>query len=429
MNLYRLAAIVKRRPANIIFAIKRRAFLFKERNLRSSGFSKSHSPGINLVAYIRAEMGLGQSARGMATALEAAQIPFNILNFEHSNPARHGDGSWEHKECFESKYDITVLVINPDNVFNARRRLPAQIFVNRYVIGYWVWELPTVPDEWMEAFSLVNEVWAASRFVEEAITLKSPVPVFRVPHVVRVKDGNELSRQYFNLPEKQFLFLTTCDTGSILERKNPEGTLAAFKKAFAPNDKSVGLVLKISGPHRASRLGSLVQTVGRRNRQSNLELIKEQIQGYDNIRLIDRILSPEELRSLLKVTDCYVSLHRSEGFGLVPAEAMSLGKPAIITRWSGNIDYMTDDNSVGIDYRLVKLGQDYGPYEADQHWAEPDIDQAAHWMKRLADDPALAAAIGKRGQQTILTKFSPEAVGAIIKKRLAFIRSQQPQRG
>ena len=211
------------------------------------------------------------------------------------------------------------------------------------------------------------------------------MPVFRTPPVVRVKDGNELPRRYFNLPEKQFLFLTTCDTASVWERKNPEGTLAAFKKAFAPNDKSVGLVLKISGPSRASGFGSLVQKVGGRNRRRHLELLKEQIEGYDNIRLIDRILTPEELRSLLKVTDCYVSLHRSEGFGLVPAEAMSLGKPVIITRWSGNTDYMTDDNSVGINYQLLKLGQDYGPYQADQRWAEPDTDQCPTDEKLAGD--------------------------------------------
>jgi glycosyltransferase involved in cell wall biosynthesis len=428
VNLKKLAAILKRRPASIIFAIKRKAFRIKERNRHVDGFSRSNPPGINLAAYIRAEMGLGQAARGLAAALEAAHVPFNILNFERGNPARHGDESWAHKESVESHYDITVLAVNPDNIFNARRHLPTQIFVDRYVIGYWFWELPTIPDEWIEAFSLVNEVWAASRFVHDAIAQKSPVPVFRVPPVIRVRQGDELSRQHFNLPENRFLFVNACDTASIMERKNPAATIAAFKKAFEPNDSRVGLVLKISSPPRSSTFGDFARTIGAVNQQDDFELIREQIRGYDNIRLVDRLLTPEELRSLLKVTDCYVSLHRSEGFGLVPAEALSLGKPAIITRWSGNVDYMTDDNSVGIDYRLVKLGRDYGPYEADQHWAEPDIDQAAHWMKKLAGDPALATAIGKRGQQTILTKFSPEAVGAIISERLAAIRSES-QRG
>ena len=101
---------------------------------------------------------------------------------------------------------------------------------------------------------------------------------------------------------------------------------------------------------------------------------------------------------------------------------MSLGKPAIITNWSGNTDYMTPDNSIGIDYQLVKLGQDYGPYKADQYWAEPDIEQAAYWMKKIAGDSELARKIGMRGQETINSEFSPEAVGRIIKERLEQIR-------
>lgn len=397
-----------------------------ERTQPSSAPLKPLLRGVNLAAYIRAEMGLGQSARGLAAALEAAQLPFNILNFEHGNPARHGDLSWAHKERDNSDYDVTIVAINPDNIFNARRRLPTGIFVNRYVIGYWFWELSNIPVEWQEAFSLVDEVWVASRFVQEALADKSPVPVFLVPPVVRVTEVSELSRDHFNLPEKRFLFFNACDAASVLERKNPRSTVAAFKKAFAPDDNTVGLVVKISEPRKKTfSLDGLSRTLTGGYSQPTLDLIKKDIQGYENIHLIDRLLTPEELRSLLKITNCYVSLHRSEGFGLVPAEAMSLGKPVIVTRWSGTTDYMTGDNSVGVGYELVRLGRDYGPYEADQSWAEPDIDEAARWMTRLASDPVLAMEIGKRGQRTVLNKYSAETVGAIIKERLAFVRRER----
>jgi glycosyltransferase involved in cell wall biosynthesis len=100
---------------------------------------------------------------------------------------------------------------------------------------------------------------------------------------------------------------------------------------------------------------------------------------------------------------------------------MSLGKPAILTNWSGNTDYMTLDNSIGIDYALIPLGQQYGPYPPDQLWADPDLEQAASWMKRLSKDPDLAQRIGKRAQQTISRDFSPEAVGKLILKRLNYL--------
>jgi glycosyltransferase involved in cell wall biosynthesis len=152
--------------------------------------------------------------------------------------------------------------------------------------------------------------------------------------------------------------------------------------------------------------------------------INEELSGWKNIVVIDRLLDRDELTSLIDACDCFVSLHRSEGFGLGPAEAMSLGKPAIMTNWSGNTDYMTSDNCVAIDYQLVALGRDYGPYKANQHWAEPDLEQAAHWMKKLVAEPELAKQIGLRGQQTIESQFSPDVVGKIIQARLEQIRSR-----
>ena len=128
---------------------------------------------------------------------------------------------------------------------------------------------------------------------------------------------------------------------------------------------------------------------------------------------------------LMGECDCFVSLHRSEGFGLPPAEAMSLGKPAILTNWSGNTDYMTSDNCVPIDYELVTLERDHGPYKAGQVWAEPDLEQAAHWMRKLVAEPELANQIGLRGQQTISSQFSPAAMGTIIRARLQEIRDER----
>ena len=144
-----------------------------------------------------------------------------------------------------------------------------------------------------------------------------------------------------------------------------------------------------------------------------MRALREGIRGQ-NVFVIDRLLSRDELTSLIDACDCFVSLHRSEGFGLGPAEAMSLGKPALITNWSGNTDYMTADNCIAIDYQLVELGRDYGPYKAHQRWAEPDLAQAAHWMKRIVAEPELAKTIGLRGRETIITHTDcPNAVRSL----------------
>jgi glycosyltransferase involved in cell wall biosynthesis len=266
-----------------------------------------------------------------------------------------------------------------------------------------------VPDIWLPAFSLVDEVWAASRFIQDGLKGKSPVPVTLIPPVVHLQNTGTLSRRRLSLPEQRFLFLAMGDASSVMERKNPRAAVRAFKKAFRKSDSRVGLVLKVRD---------------RNPFRSDMSILRREIVEWPNIYLLEQSLNRQEINSLISVTDCFVSLHRSEGFGLVPAEAMSLGKPVIMTQWSGNVDYMTPDNSIGISFELVKLERDYGPYKAGQVWAEPDIEEAAHWMEKVAGDPDLARAVGKRGQQTIQDDFSPRVVGDLIQKRLAQIKEQ-----
>lgn len=378
------------------------------RRARQTGARRSPAtPGINLVAYIRAEMALGVVGRGMAAAFESAGIPFNVINLEAGNYSRHTDRSWSHKEARRSDYDTTVVCVNPDNSFYLRTQAPLNVLGDSYVIANWYWELPELPDEWVKEFEFVDEVWAASRFIGEAVSRKSPAPVVHIPPVVLLSDGAGLSRSDLGLPEERYLFLAMFDTNSVLQRKNPLGVLRAFKAAFDGSDATVGLVMKFNNPDY---------------REPVLQAVREEMAGRENVFVVDRVMERADVTSLIKACDCFVSLHRAEGFGLGPAEAMSLAKPAIITNWSGSVDYMTADNSIAIDYELVPLGQDYGPYKAHQHWAEPDLEQASYWMKKLAHDPALGHRLGARARQTITSVYSPHSVGKLIRARLAEIR-------
>lgn len=385
----------------------RRSFAIKRYAKRRLGLPENPY-GVNLVGYIRAEMGLGAAARAIAMALEAASVPFDAINFERGNPSLHRDTTLRHKEVDRAGHDVTILVANPDNAANATALLQEKALSNRYTIGYWFWELPEIPDEWLPAFSLVDEIWAASRFVQDAISLKSPVPVIKVPVPVCLSASHKFSRDSFNLPEQGFLFLSMSDIHSSLYRKNPLGAIRAFKMAFSKDDSNVGLILKINNPN---------------HQQEEIEALRREIGGYQNIHVMDRFMSREEINSLLTITDCFVSLHRSEGFGLGPAEAMSLGKPVIVTNYSGNTDYMTPHNSIGIDYQLIEVGKgEYSFYEYGQQWAEPDIEQASYWMKKLTQEPELARRIGGLAQETIKSEFSPEVVGRLIAKRLKYIK-------
>lgn len=365
------------------------------------------TPGIDLIGYIRAEMGVGEGARGNAHALARAGLPFSIIDYSAGNPARMGDDSWLHKVTMSGRHDINLIHVNAAHVTTVIEALPDVITRDKYNIGYWAWEMPEFPDKWLGAFDLVDEVWAPSTYVQEAISRKSPVPVVHVPHPISIPHGPFLPRKHFGLHDGAFHFLAMYDVHSIRERKNPDGAVRAFREAFAPDDEGVALLIKING---AGAEGD--------------RAVSEWTDGYPNIRIIDRTLDRHEVHSLMARTDCFVSLHRAEGFGLPIAEAMGLGKPVIATHWSGNVDFMDAENAACIDYKLVTLERDHGPYAAGQHWADPDVAQASWWMRRLREDEALAQRLGARARQTVATMLSADAVGRRIAARVDQIRQE-----
>ncbi|PEA56121.1 glycosyl transferase family 1 [Bacillus pseudomycoides] len=362
--------------------------------------------GINLVGYARAEFGLGESCRLAAKSIQSTNIPFDIINYSLPH-VKSLDFSWKHKEITAPIHDVNIFHINPDVFPTAHKQLGHQFFNGRYNIGYWHWELPELPREWYTSFKLVDEVWVPSSFVLEAVSKNTNLPVIRIPHCIQVECPEGISREYFHLPTDRFLFLSMYDPRSIQQRKNPVASIQAFQKAFSKDDPSVGLVLKIN------------------NSNYNLAEVKQihhLIQDNRNIYLINQSLNRGEVNALIQSVDCVVSLHRSEGFGLVLAEAMYLGKPVIGTNWSGNTDFMNTDNSYPVNYTLVPIKRNYGPYKHYQIWAEPDIEHAAYFMRQLISDQTQCNLIARKGQETIMTDFSPNVIGNMIEKRLTELR-------
>ncbi|WP_256223193.1 glycosyltransferase family 4 protein [Paenibacillus sp. 1_12] len=362
-----------------------------------------NAPGINLIGFIHAEIGLGESARLAARAIQTTDIPFGIIDFPLNVANRMDDMTWAHKEIQHPAFNTNILHMNGDSLLHAQMHFGEGLFQGRHNIGFWHWELPDFPDENLPGFDLVNEVWVPTSFVHESVSKKSPVPVIRIPHGIHVEVSPEINRNTFGLPDNQFLFYMMYDVQSHTARKNPQAVIEAFKLAFEMNNPNVGLVLKINNMSF---------------QPSDLEGLRELVSGHSNIYIIDRILSRVEVNSLLQCTDCFVSLHRSEGFGLGLAEAMYLGKPVVATNWSGNTDFMNPTNSCPVNYQLVQVGQDWGPYKAYQTWAEPDVHHAAQLMHNLVNNAEWRQSIAANGQQTIRNEYSPQVVGKMIKERL-----------
>ncbi len=277
-----------------------------------------------------------------------------------------------------------LAVVNAPVLPVGLARLPRDILHRRRVIGMWVWELPVVPKQWHYGGKFVHEVWAPSQFCADAMELIAPGRVRVVPYPVATGPLPVAGdRNSFGLPHDKLIVLTIFNLASSMVRKNPLAAIAAFKAAFADSDDYL-FIIKLSSVD---------------NYAEDLALIRHAVGAARNIQIMTETLPEPELRGLIAASDIILSLHRAEGFGLIPATAMLLGRPVVATGWSGNVDFMSPDTSMLVSYKLVPVVDPAGTYEMPGAlWAEADIEDAAAGLRRLADDAALRARLGAAGQ-------------------------------
>jgi glycosyltransferase involved in cell wall biosynthesis len=213
------------------------------------------------------------------------------------------------------------------------------------------------------------------------------------------------NKEKFSIKKDSFTFLFIFDFMSIFERKNPLATINAFKSAFAKNE-NVTLVLKyINGDFAPQK-----------------ELLLKSTCNDPRIKIIDHHISKSDVLSLKASCDCYVSLHRSEGFGLTMAEAMYIGKPVIGTPYGGNTDFMNVNNSFLVKYDIKELEEDYGSYKKGNVWAEPDVNDAAELMRFVYEHPEIAAKVGYNASNFIKKYMNPHVTGSEILTRVDRLR-------
>lgn len=363
--------------------------------------------GVNLAGYFESEKGVAEAARSSVRALQAASIPYVLNNIRDPGSSN----CQESIGCFtnDNQYPINLVHINADQVPAFAAQWGPAYFRGKYNIGFWFWELSQFPEQWQGAFQFFNEVWVASNFVLDAVSRVSPCNVVKIPlslpaEFLEIRSEALDERSRFDLPPESFIFLFIFDFHSFVERKNPLGLIEAFKKAFSSKDDAC-LVLK---------------TVHSETNDEDVEAVKAAAVGA-NVKIIDGIFTRTELKTLLETCDCYVSLHRSEGFGLTIAEAMALGKPVIVTAYSANMDFTTPSNSFLVKYRLVPLEFDHGPYKEGNSWAEPDLDHAAELMRFVYENRSAGQMVGKQGRTDIRHMLAPRVVGEQILDRLQHI--------
>lgn len=308
--------------------------------------------GANVYGYAHGQFGLAESARLYVRALLGEGYPITLqdvgLNVAHSM----GDRSMDAHLGGEANYGINLIFVNPDFMDAAIAKIGREKFAGRHTIACWFWELDSFPVDWLPALEEVDEILVSSRFVGDLVAKVTDKPILLAPLPLSSMPDSGLQRLDFGLREDAFVFLATFDYNSSLARKNPIAVINAFQRAFPEGESGVQLLVKsINGNRYPEALSGVLRAAASDSR----------------IIVRDEVIERNHLQALQRCVDAYVSLHRSEGFGLGMAECMRMGKPVIATGWSGNMEYMTPENACLVDFTMVEVGageyiHSYGQY-------------------------------------------------------------------
>ena len=278
-------------------------------------------------------------------------------------------------------------------------------------VGWWAWELETLPARWMSSYSYYDEVWGISAFTTAAVARPGLRPARTVPQPVHLPDGfAPAPRASLGLAEGETVFLFMFDPHSFVERKNPQGVVRAFAEAFPRGNEPVRLVIKT---HHGADFPEV------------MEMLRA-LSDDPRVEVRDEYASREDALGLVAAADAFVSLHRSEGFGRGPAEAMLLGKPVILTDYSGTQDFADADVALLVPCRLVPVAPDEYIGVEGQRWAEPDVAAAAAHMRWVVRNPAAARGLGLRARARILAGHGPAAVGRQVLEALGLGAGGRP---
>lgn len=371
-------------------------------------------PGVNLYGYVFAEHGVGEASRLLVQCVRQAGFDYAVIPYEITGSRQQAapvDLGTSHPV-----YDVNLIVVNADSLPEFVDSVGSQMLDGRYNIGVWAWEIEALPPKLAASSRFLDEIWAISRFTADAIAQSVECPVFALPLASVTRGGAGQPREALGLSD-DFLFLFCFDFNSLFDRKNPLGLLEAYERAFPDPGSGTQLVIK---------------TLNGQAFSDDLERLNAAALARRDVLVVDGYLPVEEQNALMASCDAYVSLHRSEGFGLTLLEAMALGKPAIATGYSGNLDFMTPENSYLVPYGMVDVPAGCGPYPATSRWADPDLTAAAQLMRQVFEDREEARRKGERARRDVESLHSAEARSKMIAERLQAVRSKldrEPRRG
>jgi glycosyltransferase involved in cell wall biosynthesis len=375
--------------------------------LRRPPARRSAEEDINVIGYLKAALGLGEAGRLTLRALTHAGLHARGLETSVNSNSKRTDCSCDHLLQPEANGRFQLFSINCDQLTQVVAHLRPVLRADAYRILAPFWELSNLPDAWLPAADEVDEIWAPTRFIQAMLVKKISKPVLRMPLMLDFERPARVERSRFRLPERGFLFFFAFDYFSFVERKNPMAVIAAFKRAFRADGhhEPVQLVLKTLNGDDASKSG---------------HAMREMVRDDPDLILIEELLTREDTLALIAACDAVVTLHRSEGLGLLVAEAMVLGKPVISTDYSATTELVTPETGWPVDYRLIPVQEGAYPFHEGQVWADADVDHAAWQMRRVLGDQDAVRHKTAAARELITREYGIDAVAG---RQLARLRS------
>lgn len=375
-------------------------------------------PGVAIVGYLRAILGLGEAGRRLVDLCTLAGERVRALPYDHTDSPL--GLAWPDPDPADTDaLDVVVLAVNGAEAPTVRRALGNLQTRGRYVIGLWFWELDEFPPYMAIGFDAVDEVWATSEFTANAIRHAAPprariqviplgAPIAEVPI-----DAPGALRLRYGIAPQATVVGTMFDYASRIERKNPIGLVEAWIRAFPkPDPQHRVLVVKtLNGPDFADQEA----------------LVRRAVAGRSDIVLRDENLSADDREALIAMFDVIASLHRSEGYGLLLLDGMARGKPVVATGYSGNLAFMDEHNSWLVPHSMQSIDVDAGPYRAGGQWADPDLDSAANTLRTVVEsihDESVTTR-ARRAATDVAPLIDGSLGAAFVRDRLAAIRAER----
>jgi ADP-heptose:LPS heptosyltransferase len=280
-------------------------------------------------------------------------------------------------------------------------------------IGMTVWETDSMPTQWRNTLNHVLEVWLPCDFNVSTFQPQLSRPVFKLPHAtLPPAETSPPSGVRLSAALEDFVFYSIFEWQ---DRKHPLGQLTAYFRAF-PEDGPHLLIFKTNPGAKQEAQSALAEARRATGSKARAEIYTE-------------AWTAPEIDSLHRRGDCYVSLHRGEGWCYPLFEAACRGTPVVATAYSGPLEYLNPQSHQLVSYSLTSVRQRYAFYHPRMRWAEPDLGEAARrlrWVyenKEEAREKSAAAAI------PLQHRHAPETIGEIAKTRLLQLleRNNQPR--